>query len=339
MRLLKLFLAGIALLMVSCNSTTNLGPYISITGFTQGTTFSMIYQSPTTDTLDLSGDVEQLLANFDMSLSTYIDSSNISRINRNETDLVDEYFQVVFDESKRINEISGGVFDITVGPLIDAWGFGRGGKLDMNQQVIDSILQYVGMDKVEIVDGKVKKDIPGIRFDVNAIAQGYSVDLVSEYFESRKIQNYMVEIGGELRTHGLSSRGDKWKIGVDKPFYGNQAVGSSLQAVIDMTDKSLASSGNYRKFLDVDGKKIVHTVDPLTGYTKPSNLLSVTIITDECITADGLATACMALGLEKAKEFILQQEGVDALFIFSDDDGLFFEWMTDGMKKMIEDRK
>lgn len=321
--------------LTSCNISESDGPYISIAGFTQGTSYHMTYQSPDSDSLDLTDKVNALLAKFDQSLSTYIDTSNISLINRNITDKSDAYLEVVFNESKRIYDISNGAFDITVGPLIDAWGFGPGRKQEISPEVIDSLLRFVGMDKVTIENGRVKKEIPEIRLDLNAIAQGYAVDIVAEYFEKLKISNYMIEIGGEIRTLGVSHRNDAWKIGIDKPYFGNQLVGNSLQEIVKLSGKSLASSGNYRKFYEVNGEKIVHTVDPKTGYTKMSNLLSVTIITDNCITADALATTCMVLGLDEAKEFILKEKDVEALFIYSDEDGLFQEWMTDGMKGMI----
>lgn len=335
MKILPLTLFTCFTFLFSCNQLKNNAPYISIAGFTQGTSYHMTYQSPVSDSLNLTDDVDALLASFDQSLSTYIDTSNISLLNRNITDSTDTYLEDVFKESKRVYDLSGGAFDITVAPLIDAWGFGPGKKLEMTQEVIDSILQYVGMDKVSIQNGRLVKKDPHVTLDLNAIAQGYAVDITAKFFEDKRIHNYMIEIGGELTTRGLSPRGDKWKIGIDKPYYGNQFVGESLQEVLVLSGKSLASSGNYRKYYEVDGKKIVHTVDPLTGYTKMSKLLSVTIIADKCITADALATACMALGLEKAKTFIQQQDDVDALFIFSDDDGIFLEWMTDGMKKMV----
>jgi len=170
---------------------------------------------------------------------------------------------------------------------------------------------------------------------VNAIAQGYAVDVVSAYLEDLGCVNYMVEIGGELTTKGLSPRGDHWKVGIDKPSFGNLVPGQDLQEVVALSGQSLASSGNYRKFYEVDGQKIVHTVDPTTGYTKMSNLLSVTIITDDCITADALATSCMVLGLEEAKKLIESQD-VEALLIFTDDDGLYLEWTTDGMKSLMQ---
>jgi len=337
MKYARYFLAAILIGAVIYVLTRNneAGPYISIAGFTQGTTYHMTYQSPGTDSVDLQEEIEALLAEFDQSLSTYIDTSLISRINRNLTDRTDPYFQTVFSEAARMYEITGGAFDITVGPLIDAWGFGRGGKMEMTDEVIDSLMQYVGMPRVRIEGGRVVKDLQEIRLDVNAIAQGYAVDVVAAFLDDLKIKNYMVEIGGELTTKGLSPRGDHWKVGIDKPSFGNLVPGQDLQEVVALSGQSLASSGNYRKFYEVDGQKIVHTVDPTTGYTKMSNLLSVTIITEDCITADALATSCMVLGLEEAKKLIESQD-VEALLIFTDDDGLYLEWTTDGMKSLMQ---
>ena len=311
------------------------GPYISIAGFTQGTTYHMTYQSPSNDSLDLKKEIDALLAQFDQSLSSYIDTSNLSLINRNIIDKADPYLEEVFAEAKRVYEISGGAFDITVGPLVDAWGFGPGRKMEMSQEVVDSLMQFVGMDKISLKDGRIVKENPGMRIDVSAIAQGYSVDVVCDYLASLKIRSFLVEIGGEIRTRGKSPRGDQWKVGIDKPVEGNVIPGQNLQEVVRLPDKALASSGNYRKFYDFEGEKVVHTIDPATGYTKPSNLLSVTIITDECMTADAYSTTCMVLGLEKAKEFVESLDGVEALFIFSDEEGLFFDWMTEGMKELI----
>ncbi|MCF8224531.1 MAG: FAD:protein FMN transferase [Bacteroidales bacterium] len=321
--------------ILSCNRNGESGPYVSISGFTQGTSYHITYQSPGNDTLYVQDEINALLADFDQSLSTYIDTSNISRLNNNETSEVDHYFIEVYNEAKRIYDISGGAFDITVGPLIDAWGFGPGRKLNVSEEVIDSILQFVGMAKIGISGGRLMKELPGIRLDLNAIAQGYAVDVVADYLDEKEVSNYMVEIGGEITTKGVSPRNDDWKIGIDKPYFGNQMPGQNLQEIVRLSGKSLASSGNYRKYYEQDGKKIVHTVDPRSGYTKMSNLLSVTIITDKCITADGLATACMSLGLEDARSFIEGQEDVEALFIYSDQDGNYLEWMTSGMKGML----
>ncbi len=313
----------------------NDGPYISIAGFTQGTNYHMTYQSPETDSLDLTVEIDALLARFDQSLSSYIDTSNLSLINRNITDQADPYLEEVYREARRVYEISGGAFDITVGPLVDAWGFGAGKKREMTKELVDSLMQFVGMDKIALKEGRIIKEYPGIQIDVNAIAQGYSVDLVCEYLSGLGIHNFLVEIGGEIRTRGKSPRGDAWKVGIDKPVEGNMLPGQNLQEVVRLVDLSLASSGNYRKFYEHEGEKVVHTIDPVTGYSKSSNLLSVTIITDKCITADAYSTTCMVMGLENAKAFVKSLDNVEALFIYGDEDGRFKEWMTPGMRKLL----
>ena len=272
-----------------------------------------------------------------MSLSTYEPGSVISRINRNESMETDSLFRVVFREARRVYELSGGAFDITVGPLIDAWGFGPGEKQEVDSALVDSLLQYVGMDKVQLAGDRVVKESPGVRLDVNAIAQGLAVDVVAEYLEGLECANYMVEIGGEVRTRGKNPRGLFWRIGVDRPEFGSMIPGEQLQVIISMQHRSLATSGNYRKYYETEGGvRITHSIDPKTGYPRQSRLLSATILTDECMTADALATACMVLGLEEARAFIERQEDTDAYLIFGDEFGAYQVWFTPGLKKYME---
>ncbi len=321
--------------IIVLNLMNRKGPYLAVAGFTQGTSYHITYSSPGPDTLDLQSGIDSLLRNFDLSLSTYIDSSLISKINRNETDSVDSFFLEVYREAKRINNLTSGAFDITVGPLIDAWGFGPGVKMDMNELIVDSLVQFTGMDKIKIENGRLIKSDPRIRLDVNAIAQGYAVDVLVSWLKSNGVRNYMVEIGGEIRCSGKSPRGDLWKVGIDRPDFNNMFPGQELQEIVSFSGKALASSGNYRKFYEVDGKKIVHTIDPRTGYTKMSNLLSVTIIADQCITADAIATSCMVIGLDASIDLIEKLSDTEALLIYSDDSGNYQEWRSPGMEKMI----
>ena len=311
------------------------GPYHSIQGFTQGTTYRITYQHPTES--DLQGRIDSLLRRFDSSLSSYDPTSIISAINRNVPGvLTDSLFRTVFRESARVYQVTGGAFDITLAPVINAWGFGPGQKQEVDSAMVDSLLQFVGMEKVSLSGETLVKSDPAVQLNVNAIAQGYSVDVVSAYLEDLGCRNYMVEIGGEIRTHGVNDKGNFWRIGVDRPEYGNMVPGQQLQVIISMHNRSLATSGNYRKFYEKDGVMITHTIDPVTGYPKASSLLSVTILTDECITADAYATACMVMGLENGKKFVDGEKGVDAYFIFGDEFGAYQVWFTDGMKKYIE---
>ncbi|MCK5136223.1 MAG: FAD:protein FMN transferase [Bacteroidales bacterium] len=311
------------------------GEYYSLQGFTQGTTYRITYQHPTEH--DLKGRVDSLLGAFDLSLSTYEPASIISRINQNQEQVVtDTLFRTVFREAGRVNQLTGGAFDITLGPVINAWGFGAGEKLEVDSAMVDSLLQYVGMDKVALEADVVSKSHSAVKLNVNAIAQGYAVDVTSCFLEELGCRNYMVEIGGEIRTRGNNPKGSFWRIGVDRPIYGNMIPGEQLQVIISMHNRSLATSGNYRKFYEKDGIRITHSIDPATGYPKESRLLSATVLTADCMTADAYATACMVMGLEKAQEFIEGLKHTDAYFIYGADLGTYQVWYTQGMSKYIE---
>jgi len=319
----------------ACSTGAGRGEYRSIQGFTQGTTYHITYQLSSGQ--DLGVQVDSLLKAFDGSLSTYDSTSIISAINRNLPEVkTDSLFRAVFRESARVYQQTGGAFDITLGPVINAWGFGPGDQLEVDSTMVDSLLQYVGMDKVFLRGDRVIKSNPMVQLNVNAIAQGYAVDVVSFYLDELGCRNYMVEIGGEIRTRGVNSRGNFWRIGVDRPEFGNMIPGQQLQVIISMHNRSLATSGNYRKFYEKNGVRITHTIDPATGYPKESQLLSVTILCDECMTADAYATACMAMGLEKAREFVEDRKGVDAYFIYGDELGSYEVWSSEGLRKYMD---
>ncbi len=311
------------------------GEYYSIQGFAQGTTYHVTYQHPTES--DLKGRVDSVLKAFDKSLSTYDSTSIISAINRNEPGVrTDSMFRTVFRESARVYQLSGGAFDITLAPVIDAWGFGDGQQIEVDSAVIDSLLQFVGMEKVDLKGDSVWKSHPNVTLNVNAIAQGFAVDVVAAYLGGLGCKNYMVEVGGEIRTRGMNPKGNFWRIGVDRPEFGNMIPGQQLQVIISMHNRSLATSGNYRKFYEQDGVRITHTIDPATGFPKESRLLSVTILTETCISADAYATACMAMGMENAKRFIESLDKTDAYLIYGDELGNYQVWYTDGLRKYIE---
>jgi FAD:protein FMN transferase len=303
------------------------GQYIKNAGFIQGTTYHVTYKSP--GGKDLQKDIDSVLADFDRSLSNYLPTSVIARINRNDPTVeADKKFITVFKKSLDVNRKTGGAFDITVAPLVNAWGFGFAASSRTDSAAIDSLMQYVGLDKVSLSGKKIIKKSPGVTLDVNAIAQGYSVDIVSEYLEKKKIKDYMVEIGGEVRTRGKNDKGNVWRIGIDKPVEGNMIPGQELEAIVQISGHSLSTSGNYRKFYEKDGIKYAHTINPATGYPALSNLLSVTIIADDCLTADAYATACMVMGLEKSIEFLDHHKFLDAYLIYSDEKGQFKVYFT-----------
>jgi len=324
-------------ILLTATSCKDQPVYSSFNGFAQGTTYSMIFENPGKfNVSDVQTEVEKILQDFNMSLSLYEDSSVLCRINRNETDVPDKLFTEVFNRSREIYELSGGAFDVTVGPLVKAWGFGPDAHKNFTEESRDSLLKLVGMNKVEIRNNRIVKPDPGISLDFNAIAQGYSVDIICRYFDEKGIKSYLVEIGGEVRVRG-DKGGAMWKIGIDKPSDNNVIPGNELQAVIRLKDRSLATSGNYRKFFVENGIKYSHTIDPRTGYPAKNQLLSATILASDCATADGIATACMVMGKEETISFLSLHPEFEAFLVYSDDSGEFKTWSSENLKKYIEE--
>lgn len=332
MRLLSVIILSI-ILLASCSKDPKPN-YISFGGFTQGTTYSITYSS--LDSAYFKDQVEYLLAEFDSSLSTYNKQSLISKINYNESNLTDKYFRTVFAKSSEIYTNTNHSFDITVAPLVNAWGFGFSNRENITNAVIDSILEFVGFDKVYIKDSLIVKSDNRLMIDLNAIAQGYSVDVVSDFLEEKGIDNYLVEIGGEVKTKGLNKKGKNWRIGIDKPFDNNNIPGENLQAIVKLSNKSLATSGNYRKFYEKNGVKYSHTINPKTGYPVTHSLLSTTVIANDCMTADAYATAFMVMGIEKAYKLVQELPDIEAYFIYNDENGKYQEKMTPALESLIE---
>jgi FAD:protein FMN transferase len=312
--------------------------YYKVSGNAQGTTYSVIYGS--SKKLDLSDSIARILEDFDLTFSSYVPHSLISKINNTGDPMeVDPTFQYVYKLSAEINKLTWGAFDLTVAPLVNAWGFGWKNNQMPGQEKLDSLLQIIGMDKISLADGKLHKKDPRVQIDVNAVAQGYSVDVVAEYLESLGIENYLVEIGGELRGRGKKQNGHLWKIGIERPTENNDLSNRPLQATIELEDMSMATSGNYRKFYEKDGAKIVHTIDPKTGRSIQSNLLSATVLTAKCAKADALATGFMVLGLDKSISLADSLTDVDAYFIYSDSSGNFHEWASEGFLTLLQKEK
>lgn len=308
--------------------------FLKIEGFTQGTTYLITYEN--SDVGDLRYEVDSVLHAFDLSLSTYKKESIISRINNNEPNVEpDKYFITVFEKAKEVHKKTDGVFDLTVGPIINALGFGAGEKQNVDTALIDSLLQYVGLDMVELSDGKIIKEKPEIYLDVNAIAQGYSVDIVSEYLESKGVNNYLVEIGGEIMAKGKNPNNEIWKIGLDRPVENNNIPGQDLVARMHLKNMALATSGNYRKFYEKDGIKYTHSIDPKTGFPTNKKILSATIFAKDCMTADAYATACMVMGIEKAKVLIEQLDEITGYLIYSDDNGDYQVYASPEVEDLI----
>jgi thiamine biosynthesis lipoprotein len=307
--------------------------YSKIEGFAQGSTYHITFENNTRKNYNVA--IDSILRDFDMSLSEFIPNSVISRINSNDPYVtVDEHFKAVFIKSKQIWEQSGGAMDITVGPIINALGFGPTAKSVIDSTNIKRLLKYVGFEKIKLENDRIIKADTAIKLDVNSIAQGYSVDVVCNFFDSHVINNYMVEIGGEVRAKGKNSKGQFWRIGIDKPKEGLKP-GEKLQTIISLKNQSVTTSGNYRKFYKENRIKYSHIIDPKTGFSVNSRLLSVSIVAKDCITADGWDTPLMVMGLEKSIEVLKKHPELEALLIYTDEKGNYHEYMTDGFKAMI----
>lgn len=331
----QLFLPSLFVLaMLSACTPYHPGVYISFTGPTQGTSYTVTYESA--DSINYQEAVDSLLHRFDMSLSAYQPLSIISQINADVPGVKpDSLFISVFNAAATIWKESEGSFDITVAPVINAWGFGFTEAAEVDSAMIDSLLQYVGMEMVSLEDGFIVKEKKGMMFDVNAIAQGYAVDVLAAFLEEQGVKNYLVEIGGEVRTLGRNSRGQDWRVGIDKPIEGLQLPGVQIEAIIGLSGKALATSGNYRRFYEKDGIKYSHTIDPYTGYPVQHNLLSATVLADDGMTADGFATAFMVMGVEKSISLLERRPDLDACLIYNDDSGAYKVYYTRGMKKRL----
>jgi len=302
-----------------------------ITGNAIGTTFTVRY-------LDAGGNnyetkIDSLIAVINKSASTYIPTSDLSKINKGDTTvLVDANLKEVFTKSEKIFKETEGAFDPTIGILVNAWGFGPEKPIEnLDSLKVTALLKYVGYEKVQLENGKIKKLYPEIYLDFNAIAKGYLVDMVSRMFEKNGVANYMVEIGGEIRARGQNEKGTLWKIAIENP---NTDGSRSFATVIELRDESIATSGNYRKFkIKEDGTKYVHTINPKTGYAKESNLLSASVISkSDCADVDGYATAFLEMGFDKSKDFLKNHPELKAFLIFINEKGEMQTYKTDNFE-------
>ena len=306
---------------------------IRISGNTQGTTYHITYFDK--KNRDFQPKIEKLLHHFDLSVSTYIPNSIISRINSNQKNVkVDKYFTTCFNKAKEVWKNTNGAFDPTVYSLVNAWGFGPGKKQTIEKVKIDSLLQFVGFDLIELKGNKIIKKDPRVALDFNAFAQGYSVDVVSEFLNSKGITSYIVEIGGEVYANGRKPNGDYWKVGIEKPI-DNKESANPLKAIAKLENLAIATSGNYRRYTIENGKKFAHHIDPKTGYPTKNNLLSASIFSKQCISSDANATGVLVLGLEKAKVFLESHPELQAYLIYSDDNGAYQIYETPGIKDII----
>ena len=307
-------------------------PYRHASGSIFGTVYNITYQSHK----DLSAGIRERLEQVDASLSPFNSRSVISAVNRNERATPDSMFTSVFNKAQEVSRETGGAFDITVAPLVNLWGFGFKDGSTPTRSAVDSIRRIIGYEKVRLQGGRVVKADPRVMLDCSAIAKGYGCDMVAALLRDNGIGNFMIEIGGEIVTSGISEKRLPWKIGVTKPDDDRLGAGGGIQTVINVTDKAMATSGNYRNFYYKDGKKYAHTIDPHTGYPVQHNILSATVLADDCATADAYATAFMVLGLEKSQKVLARHPELMAYFICASGGRQDSVWYSPSLRDKIE---
>lgn len=327
----------LTMVMVACQPSVNEKVYL-IEGEAQGSTYHIKYIAERDENLKPA--IDSILKVIDLSMSTYRPDSAISKINQGDTTVVvDEHFRKVFEASQQIWQESEGLFDPTVGVLVNAWGFGKQkiSEADLpTDKKIDSLRKYVGFDKVALTEKNlIKKRYTEILFDFNAIAQGYTSDVVANYLSARGIKNYIVEIAGEMYLKGKNTVEDKsWTIGVENPL--KPLDDRDLVATIQFTNQGLATSGNYRKvWTDSNGRKYVHSINPLTGRATQSDVLSATVVAPSTMLADGYATMFMVMGLAKSKAFLEKHPDLAVLLVYSDDKHQEATYKTKSFEKLI----
>jgi thiamine biosynthesis lipoprotein len=304
--------------------------YRTANGLIFGTVYNITYQYGE----DLKEAIDAELRRFDGALSTFNDTSTISRINKNEDIMTDTLFRKVFRRAMQVSAQTDGDFDITVAPLVNAWGFGFRKGTDPSREQIDSMLALTGYQKITLTpEGRVVKRDPRIMLDCSAIAKGFAVDVIGNLLAAKGVKNFMVDIGGEVVLKGVNPQQEAWRIGVNKPIDDSLAVNKELELILQLTNVGIATSGNYRNYYVKGGKKYAHTIDPHTGYPVQHSILSSTVIAVDCMSADAYATSFMVMGLEKAQLFLAKHPEIDACFIYSDEKGNYCIWQSEGMKK------
>ena len=325
-----LILSTVAFVFWACSFSPK---YYTHSGEIFGTRFNIKYEY----NKNLSKQIDSLLNNFNNCFSNYNPNSIISKINNNETHEINDLINNMFQTSFEVNQTTNGAFDITVAPIVNLWGFGW--KKNHNKNIpdsalIDSVLQYVGMDKIQVIGNKIVKTCPNVTVVVNAIAKGLSVDYISEYFDSLQIKNYLVEIGGEVYCKGINHKKKNWTLGIEKPIENSNYDNRENQIRIQINEKGIATSGNYRQFLEYNKQKYGHTIDPRTGYPAKNSLLSVSVISESTMLSDAYATAFMVSGLEESIKILENLKNIDVYFIYLDENLNEKTYATKGFENM-----
>jgi thiamine biosynthesis lipoprotein len=336
---MRLTFIYLLLLLAACGSQDSdriksEDPFMSLQGEVQGTTYSITWKNEVS--INVEAGIDSIFREVDQQFSTYLSSSVISQFNTSDSGVyVDANFQRLFAISQEIWQQTSGAFDPTVMPLVRAYGFGPDGIPDsiVGKEQLADLLQLVGLNKLELKEQFLHKPVSSIQLDLNAIAQGHTVDLIADFFEKNEITSYMVEVGGELRLKGKKASGECWKVGIDKPI--EQNTQRELEAVLSITDVAMATSGNYRKYIDRDGIRYTHTVDPVSGEMRRHNLLSATVFAPRCAIADAFATAFMVMGVDRAQMLLNQRKDIEALFIYRDEEGKLKSFFTPGVQQFL----
>jgi len=337
MRIKLTFTVLLSFILLACQfNPAKKQEYIKISGRIHGTYYHATYLHP--EGKNLQAEMEAKMHEFELSLSTFNPNSIISSINQNNDSVtVDGYFETMFNEALEVSRQTGGAFDITVAPLVNAWGFGFGNKNRKEIPDVKSILPYIGYQKIRLENNRLIKSDKRIMLDASAIAKGQSADVIAQLFESHGCENYMVEIGGEIACKGLNPSGKKWHIGIDRPSEEIFDEQRELQTILAITDCGLATSGNYRQYYYQDGKKYAHTINPVTGYPVDHNLLSATVIASSCMRADAYATAFMVLGVDSSLAVCRRIPDLACYLIYADENGNFQVAYSEGFEKYFSE--
>ena len=328
----SLFLIILALFVSACSPTKNLQRF-NLAGEAQGTYYAITYYDERGR--DLQQEVDSLLKAVDQSVSLWVDQSIITKVNAGDSSVVlDSIFLANFLLSKEVSVLTNGYFDFTIGPLAQAWGFHRKNKLDLRKDQVDSLRQLVNYRKVRLEGNRVVFEQPGMRFDFNAVAQGYTVDLIGDMFDKLNIEHYLIDVGGEIFARNQKPDGTKWRVGIEQPSKdaNDERV---IQVILELENKGLATSGSYRKYFEQEGKRFSHAISPKTGYPVDHNLLSVTVLAQNAAYADALATAFLVMGLDESKLLLESIPDVEAFFIFWSPEHTYDTYSTKGMSEII----
>lgn len=320
----------------SCRPKAEEADYSRNSGKVYGTFYNIVYQHP--EGKDLQAEIDARFAEFDLSLSTFNPNSVISRVNANDESVrTDTYFNTMYRQAVEVSELTNGAFDITVAPLVNAWGFGFGKQQRDSVPDVAALLKITGFRKIKLSDDRIIKENPAMMLDASAIAKGQASDVIGQLLDAHGCRNYMVEIGGEVVCKGVNPKGGKWRIGIDKPVDDPANESQELQTIVAISGVGLATSGNYRQFYYREGKKVAHTIDPRSGYPVDHQLLSATVIAPTCMQADAYATAFMVLGKDSALTICRKVEAMDCYLIYTDGAGKLQVAYTDGFQKYISE--